>query len=280
MSKTRSHKCWINVGHRAEVCRLAFTLVELLVTIAVIGILASLILPAVSRVKGRALQTVCIGNFKQLTAAWRMYSDDNHGKLPAVAFKFRSTGIVNSNAWVRGSMDDDQITYPPITPGVLDSTNVDGIKLGSLYYYTTATAIYHCALDKSSIGGVLRVRSYSINGWMGGLPVQGQSNYVVFKRESDIIKPGPSAAWVFIDEHERSINDGWFAVDMVGSWGLLDVPANRHGGSFALSFADGHVEVWKLVDPRTKDFTARPISNSPLNPDWERLQAASSSLIE
>lgn len=258
----------------------AFTLIELLVTIAIIAILAALIFPAIGRSKGKALQTICIANFKQLTAAWKMYADDHGGKLVPVNFKFRSTNTVNSNAWVRGSMDNNVAEYAPIEPGVLDSTNVNGIKLGSLYAYSGDPGIYRCPLDKVAVNGVRRVRSYSINGWMGGLTVHGQYNYRVFKKEQEITAPPPSKAWVFIDEHERSINDGWFAVDMVGNLGLLDAPATRHGEGYALSFADGHVEIWKLLDSRTKGWSRLPIPNSPPNPDWQRLRDASSSLIE
>src|ERR1035437_6205223 len=256
----------------------AFTLLELLVSVVIIGILAALLLPALGRAKGKALNVGCVSNFRQLTAAWRVYADENNGKLVPVNFKFKSSGFVNSNAWVRGSMDDDASMYPPIEPGVLDSTNVNGIKLGSLYTYTRSVGVYHCPADKSSVGGVRRVRSYSINGWMGGVTVAGQHEYIVFKREADIANPPPSKAWVFIDEHERRINDGWFAVDMVGDRGLLDAPATRHGGSYALSFADGHAEIWKLLDGRTRSWTRLPISNNPLNPDWQRLQAATTSL--
>lgn len=262
---------WKNTG---------FTLLELLVTIAIIAILAALLLPAVNRSKGRALNTICIGNFKQLTACWRMYADDNGGKLVPVNFKFKSTASVNSNAWVRGSMDDNVAEYPPIEPGVLDSTNLNGIKLGGLFQHSGEAGIYRCPQDKITVSGVLRVRSYAINGWMGGVTVHGQHEYRVFKRESDVVKPGPSKTWVFIDENERSINDGWFAVDMVGDLGLLDAPASRHGGSYALSFADGHVETWKLLDNRTKSWKQLPIPNNPENPDWRKLRDATTSLSE
>jgi prepilin-type N-terminal cleavage/methylation domain-containing protein/prepilin-type processing-associated H-X9-DG protein len=265
-----------------KIARLAngFTLIELLVVIAIIAILAALLLPSLGRAKGRALNTICIGNFKQLTACWKMYSDDHGGKLVPVAFKSLPSGTIQSNAWVRGSMNDQYFAYPPIEPGVLDSTNLNGIKLGGLYQYSGAPGIYRCPQDKVTVDGVLRVRSYSINGWMGGTTVHGQHNYRVFRREADIVNPPPSKAWVFIDEHERSINDGWFAVDMVGDLGLLDAPANRHGNSFALSFADGHVETWKLEDDRTRSWQSLPISNNPLNRDLQKLQAATTSLIE
>ena len=255
----------------------AFTLLELLVVIAILGILAALLLPALGRAKGKALNVDCLSHFRQLTVAWKMYADENSGRLALVNFNYKS-GSVNSNAWVRGSMDDNATVYPPIEPGALDSTNVNGLKLGSLYRYTGSVGIYHCPADRSSVGGVLRVRSYSINGWMGGTSSAGEHDYVVFNREADIVNPPPSRAWVFIDEHERSINDGFFAVDMVGDMGLLDAPATRHGESYALSFADGHTELWRLLDSRTQNWTALPISNNPLNPDWQRLQAATTSL--
>jgi prepilin-type processing-associated H-X9-DG protein len=113
---------------------------------------------------------------------------------------------------------------------------------------------------------------------MGGRPLAGQDEFRLFVKESDIINPGPSQAFVLIDEHDRSINDGWFAVDMRGTRGLLDAPASRHDNAFALSFADGHVDAWKLKDARTIQCEALPISSNPLNPDWERLHKAASSL--
>lgn len=61
-----------------------FTLVELLVVIAVIGILAALLLPAISLVKGRAQRTHCLNNLKQINLGLRMYADDHQGTLPPV----------------------------------------------------------------------------------------------------------------------------------------------------------------------------------------------------
>lgn len=62
--------------------RVAFTLVELLVVISVISILASLLLPALSRAKVRASQTSCLSSMRQIGIAMHMYADDNAGFLP------------------------------------------------------------------------------------------------------------------------------------------------------------------------------------------------------
>ena len=61
--------------------RSGFTLLELLVVIAVIGLLAALLLPVLGRAKASAKATQCMNNHRQIVLAWSMYSDEHNGRL-------------------------------------------------------------------------------------------------------------------------------------------------------------------------------------------------------
>src|SRR3954464_1633067 len=76
--------------------RQGFTLIELLVVIAIIAILASLLLPVLSKGKARAQTIDCIDHLRQLQLCWHMYAHDNESVMPPNNFfYFVSMGTTN-----------------------------------------------------------------------------------------------------------------------------------------------------------------------------------------
>ncbi len=62
--------------------RTAFTLIEMLVVIAIIAILAALLLPALSQAKESARRSACASNLRQIIPAALMYADEQEGRYP------------------------------------------------------------------------------------------------------------------------------------------------------------------------------------------------------
>ncbi len=225
-----------------------FTVLELLVVVAIIAILAALLLPSLSRSKARAQAIGCMSNYKQLALAWTMYSTDNNDRLAynvgASANRPMSLAVASPN-WMNNIMDWELSS---------DNTNQNFVNQSILAPYARYSAsIYHCPADRAlsavqrNAGWSGRVRSVSMNAMVGdpGIMLQGGANLnnlgqQQFVKEIDF--RDTSSIFVFLDEHPDSINDGYF-LDTPGSLEWVDLPASYHNGGGSFSFADGHTEI-------------------------------------
>ena len=275
------------IGNPKSEFACAFTLVELLVVIAIIAILAALLLPAVARAKAEGQSISCLSNLRQLQAGWLMYVHDNHDALPpnnSAKSGFIQSGVSNAwgNSWVWGNAQRD--------------TNSANIEHGVLFPEVGSSVVYRCPADRSTVIGrpdLRRFRSYSASWCLnvhiksGDLQEGGNDISINLRKFSQIVNPAPTKILVFIDEHERSIDDGVFGVPVpwaggeseakIGRWKQwwgASMPADRHSQGCNLSFADGHVEHYHWLSPKkgmSEGNAQRPANPQDLK-DLERLQ--------
>jgi prepilin-type N-terminal cleavage/methylation domain-containing protein len=270
----------------------AFTLIELLVVIAIITILAAMLLPALTKARLKAKGLGCMNSHRQLSLAWRMYSDDNNDRLLYASESLDWDKLWTANfAWVTGTLNyraNDPRNWDP------DLT----IKKSPMWPYTgKSLSVWKCPADRSGITlptGEFkpRVRSMSMNvflgGWGGtdgnwGAPF---SAYKIYLKMSELTDPGPAKTFVFLDMREDSIDMGNFATRMAGwpnnpaAYGFFDLPGSYHHRAGGFSFADGHSEIRRWRDDRTmpplvSGGDVNDYLDTPDNPDVAWLQERS-----
>ncbi|HEX3720112.1 MAG TPA: type II secretion system protein [Verrucomicrobiae bacterium] len=231
-----------------------FTLVELLIVIAIIGVLAAMLLPTLAGAKVQAQGIQCMNNCSQMAKAWIMYASDNRGRC------------VNNYGIVPTGYDVENKLYHTWCVDVMDwsavanseDTNTALLRLGLLAQYMAGSVgSYKCPADRflsvaqQQAQFQERVRSDSMNDFLGyfsdgpndaeGEPgtgtdytYQGKNQFnnawPQFVKIANI--PQPANIYVFLDEHPNSINDGYFDNGNQGSpnapttWSGSDLPAS------------------------------------------------------
>jgi prepilin-type processing-associated H-X9-DG protein len=174
-------------------------------------------------------------------------------------------------------------------------TNTANIEAGVLFHYVRGAKVYACPGDRSSVigfTGLRRTRSYSLDSWLLSADsfYMGHGNsftpdpWARFKLSAHHVPP-PSGQFAFIDEHEKSIDAGFFVIQQpqwVGQAGGADgseefwysLPADRHSQGCNLSFLDGHVAHWRWLAPKVyRGFYVQAFPG-PDTTDLHRLQEA------
>lgn len=261
--------------------RRAFTRGDLLIVVALILLLVTVQLPSFGSSKSSSQAGTCANNLRRLVQAWNMYADDNGGRLvPNNGYNPEHP----EGTWVAGWLDFTS-SFDNINTDYLVNSERTG-RYGLLGPYLKQDAsVFKCPADRSQITifGRLqaRVRSVSMNNWLGGGVLASQDQFKVFRKMEEITRPEPSKLLAILDEREDTMNDSLFNIDMYDT--LAAYPASYHEGGANLAFADGHVRFRLWQDPRTVPVLQRgqqiPLQVPMIdNPDLEYLRSVATAL--
>ncbi|MGO8765899.1 MAG: prepilin-type N-terminal cleavage/methylation domain-containing protein [Limisphaerales bacterium] len=268
-----------------------FTLVELLVVIAVIAILAALLLPVLSKAKMRATTAVCLNNQKQLALAWEMYATDNNGR------------IVNLSTYTPPASDPLGTTNTPWRTDIYNNQLVVSVPAGDspqqawvykiqmgykhptptaagpLFQYAPNPDVIHCPGDwryHLPLGQGFAFDSYSgvafLNGEYGG-----------FVKETQVLHPSDRFLWAEGTDMRGENVGSWLMADPgTASANFSDAlfgdsPAAFHIDAATFSFADGHSESHRWLDASTITYANSANLNKETDGDGTQLSAQDNS---
>lgn len=229
--------------------RQAFTLVELVVVLSLIGLLGLILFPALAGTRPSSKGVHCLNNLRRLTGAWLMYATDNSDQLasnPTMSF---------SAGWAAGSMS-------------LTSDNTNTLKLLDptqtlIARYLQSADSFKCPADQTIVFSFPRVRSVALMSPLGGNSgsqanqIAGRT-YFDARRITELNKPGPAQTLAILDEHPASLNDAnfYFRSGFNASGAIwTDLPASFHDGGAGASFADGHAMIRRWQSSTTLNFS-------------------------
>jgi len=196
----------VNSTHRH--LRSAFTLVELLTVIAIVGILAAIIIPVVGKVRDSARKTECVSNLRQIGTSMRLYANENRGNFPPMTPPLAGGG---TGTWV-----DAIFPYLATRSSSAQGAVASGDLLSTVFICPKGT-------DPSP--------NNNTYGYNEGLPPQGAAFDTQPKTINAVVSPGQTMLAVDYNQRRFQLTNN----------NKISASAMRHDGTLNLVFVDGHV---------------------------------------
>jgi prepilin-type N-terminal cleavage/methylation domain-containing protein/prepilin-type processing-associated H-X9-DG protein len=249
----------------------AFTLIELLIVIAIIALLMAILVPALSRAKEQGKRAVCLAHIRQLQLAWNMYADENNDKVPAGDIWFSWSfwpdmggPQLGWHEWphpfphalpptaATNAMPRDppaKYSWDCVRQGTcLQPEWYHAIDEGLIFKYIKDYRIYQCPVGMKG-EFVTYSNVHSIKTWASppnGSAGPGSISRTI-KLKSQIKRA--SERVVFADVGQASQGACFLPYDRYGGLSYGGSPPARHGMGTTFSFADGHAIYKKWKDP-------------------------------
>jgi prepilin-type N-terminal cleavage/methylation domain-containing protein/prepilin-type processing-associated H-X9-DG protein len=212
-----------------------FTLVELLIVLAIIGVLAAILLPVLSSAREGARRATCASNLKQIGQAMQMYANDNSRRYPFVEYV---PGHQECSPWI-------EPVYPYVKNAAVfqcPSFPAGEYRAGCLTAATPWTTSYLGSYDLNN-----PYVSYEVvpNVSLPKLSTTARSVHEVQYRR-------PSSMILVLDGDGQWVNPGTQTPPFEGTEGLLKYGVNpHHNHGCNVAFVDGHVK-WLSLEALTK----------------------------
>jgi prepilin-type processing-associated H-X9-DG protein/prepilin-type N-terminal cleavage/methylation domain-containing protein len=235
----------------------AFTLVELLVVIGIIGLLVAILLPALGKARAQAQTLKCLSNLRQMGIAFQMYVNAQHGYLPYPTTTFGETAL-----WFTAV--DPYLNAKSDSGTVISATNT---AQRSYKTYKQCPVWDDFVGNNGQQGGVQDTlkeyaRTYKMNSMLRHNNPYGPAKIVEVRRSAEFVALGDGVSLDQTGDVPSQADSGQFSmeVDSInnGQTGTLAPtwPALRHKGAANILFVDGHAATISL--PTRKAVTQAP----------------------